>query len=158
MIQRIQTLYRLIATALLVAVNFFPLATFSVIQAGSQGMYRMSVFGIDSFGVEAYAGAQWACWLFPVFSGLAALISLFALFDYKNRLGQMQKCIYGILLVILFYMAYGLQVWFVYSTTSAIFMPSITAQLPLVAVIFLFLAGRAVKRDEDLVRSMDRLR
>ena len=55
-------------------------------------------------------------------------------------------------------MAYGLQVWFVCSSTSALFMPAITAQFPLIAVILLFLAGRAIKRDEDLVRSTERLR
>ena len=158
MIQRIQTLHLFIATVLLVAVNFFSMATFTLSPAGGQGMYRMSVFGVDAFGVEAYSGQQWACYLLPATSGLAALIALLAIFGYKNRVRQMQKCIYAILLVILFYMAYGLQVWFVYSSTSALFMPSITAQFPLIAVILLFLAGRAIKRDEELVRSTERLR
>lgn len=154
MIQRIQTLHLLVATILLVAVNFFALATFAV----DGGMYRMSIFGVDSFGVEEYGSTQWLCYLLPLVSGAAALLSLVNIFGYKNRVAQMRKCIYAILLIIIYYMVYGAQAWIVFSATQAMPLPALSAQLPLIAVVFLFLAGRAIKRDEDLVRSTERLR
>ena len=154
MIQRIQTLHLLVATILLVAVNFFPLATFDV----EGGIYRMSSFGIDAFGTEAYTGTQWLCYLLRLLSGVAALVSFLNIFGYKNRIAQMRKCIYAILLVIVYYMVYGAQTWLVFTVTQTMPLPSLSAQMPLIAVVFLFLAGRAIKRDEDLVRSTERLR
>ena len=70
----------------------------------------------------------------------------------------MRKCIYAILLVIVYYMVYGAQTWLVFTVTQTMPLPSLSAQMPLIAVVFLFLAGRAIKRDEDLVRSTERLR
>ena len=55
-------------------------------------------------------------------------------------------------------MVYGAQTWLVFTVTQTMPLPSLSAQMPLIAVVFLFLAGRAIKRDEDLVRSTERLR
>lgn len=154
MIQRIQTIHLFVAALLLVAVNFFTLATFEV----PGGMFRMTIFGVDAFGVEVYTGVQWLCYFLPVLSGLSALVSLFAIFGYKSRIAQMRKCIYAILLIIIYYMVYGAQTWLIFAATEAMPLPSLSAQMPLIAVVFLFLAGRAIKRDEDLVRSTERLR
>ncbi len=155
MIQRIQTIYLFIAAVLLIGVNFANLVSFNV----ANGQYLMNSLGVDAFGVEEYVGPEWVCYLLPVLSCFAAYLSLRALFGYKNRIGQMRRCLYAIMVIILYYVALGVQVWMANGAIAdAKILPTLYAQLPLIAIIFLFIAGRAINRDEALVRSTERIR
>ena len=154
MIQRIQTIYLFVAFVMLVAVNFFPYATFGV-EGGSCVLTGM---GVVDQGARPYAGSTMLCWGLPVFSLLAAVMALVAVFSYKQRVRQMRLCVYGILAVLAFHVVLGVQAWIMYDALGAMPELTLTAQLPLISVIFFILAGRAVKRDEALVRSMDRIR
>lgn len=154
MIQRIQSLYLLVAAVLLAVVNFFPLAHCKV----GEGFYTIDSCGVHANGLEAYAGTTFLCWLLPVFSAVAVLLVLLALFGFKNRIKQMRRCVYAILVIIGYYVVFGAEVWSVKSTTGVFPDLALLAELPLIAIILIFLSGRAIKRDEDLVRSMDRIR
>jgi hypothetical protein len=58
-----------------------------------------------------------------------------------------------ILVVTLIYISLRIEVKF-----DAVFMPGIISFLPLLMFIFAFLAWRSIRKDEDLVKSYERLR
>ena len=87
----------------------------------------------------------------------SALLSLITIFKYKNRKSQF---ILGRLNIILNFILLG---FFVYqslnvSGETAVSEKGIGMLLPIVSIVFLALANKAIKKDEDLVKSVDRLR
>jgi len=88
----------------------------------------------------------------------SALLSLIAIFIFKNRQNQF---VLGRLNIILNLILLGL---FVYRSlslsgeTSDVSERGIGMLLPIFSIVFLVLANKAIKKDEDLVKSVDRLR
>jgi len=88
----------------------------------------------------------------------SALLSLIAIFMFKNRQNQF---VLGRLNIILNLILLGL---FVYRSlslsgeTSDVSEKGIGMLLPIFSIVFLVLANKAIKKDEDLVKSVDRLR
>ena len=137
MIQRIQTVYLLIALVILGALPFvFPLFTMS---DGKE--FR---FMNDSF--------------YTVLFGLSTTLTLISTMYFKKRQHQF---VLNRLTIILNLILLGL---FVYRSLNLsgeavqVSEKGIGMFLPIVAIVFLALANRAIKKDEDLVKSADRLR
>jgi glucan phosphoethanolaminetransferase (alkaline phosphatase superfamily) len=89
---------------------------------------------------------------------LIAILAIITVFLYKNRRIQMKMTMALIILgfisiVILIYYAFS-----IIAKYKASIMPSILMIIPVLVLIFSILAYRAIRRDEDLVRSYDRLR
>lgn len=88
----------------------------------------------------------------------SALLALITIFMFKNR--QLQFVL-GRLNIILNFILLGL---FVYRSlslsggTSDVSEKGIGMLLPIFSIVFLVLANKAIKKDEDLVKSVDRLR
>lgn len=154
MIQRIQTVYLFIAAVLVAVANFFPLAHCYV----GQGFYTITSMGVEACGVPEFAGS--GVWMLCASGAWAASLALilYAIFAYKDRIKQMKTCVYAILAILVFYVLFGVEVWTVNSETGVFPDLGIIAELPLIALILIFLAGRAIKRDEDMVRAADRIR
>lgn len=136
MIQRIQSLYLVIAILLNGILSFYlPL-------------------WITSDNVEIFALSQpIAISLFSV----SVLISLITLFSFKKRKRQF---ILGRINIILNFVLVGV---FAYWTLSLpgemdISEKGIGMLLPIISIVFIALANKAIKKDEDLVKSVDRLR
>jgi hypothetical protein len=92
---------------------------------------------------------------------LVGIMSLAAIFLYKKRMSQARVVRFAILLNIVFI---GL-VFFVYARiietnlmASPDYLDEAGIYFPLISLIFLILANRAIIKDEKLVRSIDRLR
>ena len=136
MIQRIQSIYLLIAAGIAAGLTFvFPLWT-------------------TTEGVEFFAREEML--YFGLFMGSGAL-ALISIFMYKNRKSQF---VMGRLNIILNFILLGL---FVYrslnlSGETDVSEKGIGILLPIFSIVFLVLANKAVKKDEDLVKSVDRLR
>ena len=137
MIQRIQTVYLLIALVILGALPFvFPLFTMS----DGKEFHFMN----DSF--------------YTVLFGLSTSLTLISVMYFKKRQHQF---VLNRLTIILNLILLGL---FVYRSlnlsgeTVQVSEKGIGIFLPIVAIVFLALANRAIKKDEDLVKSADRLR
>jgi hypothetical protein len=97
--------------------------------------------------------------LYTVLFGLSTALSIITLLGYKNRQRQF---VLNRLNIILNFILIGL---FVYRSlnlsgevTEVISEKGIGMFLPIVSILFLILANRAIKKDEDLVKSVDRLR
>ena len=136
MLQRIQTIYLLLAAGV------------------SSGLIFVTNLWITSEGETVFAKDNML--YFGLFLG-SALLSLIALFMYKNRKSQF---VIGRLNIILNFILLGL---FVYQSLNvsggtAVSEKGIGMLLPIVSIVLLVLANKAIKKDEDLVKSVDRLR
>lgn len=154
MIQRIQTLYLLIITALMAVTLFVPLAWF----AGDAGSFDLCAFGLRTADGET---AQSTLYMGVVLA-LACALPLITIFLFKRRLLQIRLCVVEIVLLIGSLVMEGIYYflsWRVFSDQTFHtqgFKPSIA--LPLVCLLFAYLAARAIFRDELLVRAADRIR
>ncbi len=152
MIQRIQSVYLFLAGLIPAFCVFLPLAHFRA-ETGSCLMrgYAYTPTGMDTAG----ALCPWGVLVCAV---LSAVVAWYALGAYKNRPRQMRLCTLAVLCNLAFYVAYVAHAVAFSSATSAAFSPTLYAALPILAIVCATLARRAIKHDEELVRSADRLR
>ena len=95
--------------------------------------------------------------LYVVLFGLSTTLTLLSILSHKNR---QQQFVMGRLNMILNLILLGL---FVYRTLTASGETAISEKgvgmfLPIFSIVILVLANKAIKKDEDLVKSVDRLR
>lgn len=155
MIQRIQTLYLLIAVGLMVVTLVCPVALLNV--DGEQ--VTLSAFGIsDSVGklsnMSIFMGIQLA---------LSTLLPLVTIFLFKNRVLQIRLCGAELVMLLGCLAIIGVSIGRMCRTLVENFEWSMLALrlpvvMPVVAFILVSLAMRATLRDELLVRSLDRIR
>ena len=137
MLQRIQTIYLLIAFIVNGVLPFiFPL-------------------WVTEEGKDFYFMSNMA---YTALFGLSTTFALVSIFSYKRRQNQF---VINRLNIILNLILIGL---FVYQSLN-LSGEAVTASekgigmfLPIISIVFLFLANKAIKKDEDLVKSVDRLR
>jgi len=136
MLQRIQTVYLLLSILLLAALYYwFPLVA-------------------DEAGTAVIQRDE------PLVLGLligSAALSLISIFNYKKRKLQF---VLNRLSIILNFVLLGV---FVYRSLSIsgetlVSEKGIGVLIPIISIVLLVLANKAIKRDEDLVKSVDRLR
>jgi len=136
MLQRIQTVYLIIAMLLLVALYvWFPLVQ-------------------DASGALVISNNE------PLVLGLmgaAVVLILISILNFKKR---KQQFVLNRLAIIFNFVLLGV---FVYRSLSIpgetlVSEKGIGVLLPIISIVFLVLANKAIKRDEDLVKSVDRLR
>lgn len=132
--------------------NFFPVWT----ENGSDtSRLVMTTFGATRGG-EAIAG-----WYFipGILAVLSALVALWEVFSYKNRLTQVKL---GALNALLMTGAVVSCIYFIYQLEEmdpeAMGSYGIGLGFPMIALVCNLLANRFIRRDERLVRSVDRIR
>lgn len=143
MIQRIQSIFLALAAAAAGGLFGLPFATTSEGMASSE-LFADSVFNIKDNPVLMIAFLA------------AGVLSLIAIFLFNNRKLQMTLSIVSILATVAGLM---LGAFFFFSDSAseqASF--GLGTVLPILMIVFLFLGWRNIKKDEKLVRSMDRLR
>lgn len=147
MIQRIQTVYVLMAaiiTALLFNFDFAELAV-------NGELYVFDATGILHGEEVVFDGL-------PVmgFIGLIILLHIAVIFMYKNRIRQIRVLAFTIILLL------GLIGVMFYFLHAGFENPEVAYKIPLtfplIAAILDYLAIRAIGKDEALVRSLDRIR
>jgi uncharacterized protein YjeT (DUF2065 family) len=96
--------------------------------------------------------------LYVIFFGLSTTLTLLSIISFKKRQNQF---VIGRLNIILNLILFGL---FVYHSlnlsgeTPGVSEKGIGMFLPILAIVLLGFANKAIKKDEDLVKSVDRLR
>lgn len=152
MIQRIQSLYLLVAAALMSLTLFMPIATFVV----DGNTYELSAFALSCGEVS-----ESTLWM-GVMLVMATLLPLVVIFLFKRRTLQVRLCAVEIVLLLGSLVMIGLYYWL----TSRLFENFVVehrqfgwgAPMPLVSLVLTALASRAIFKDEVLVRSLDRIR
>lgn len=155
MIQRVQSIYLFFAGLLIGALYLFPIL--HTVYAGIIPV-NLRVTGV----YQDASGAQLHTQIFVALTAVTAIIAILPIviiFLYKNRKQQVAMC-YSALLVIIGYC------FWVGETIEGVvqgahvrtFNYGIGLFLPIVSIMLVILAIRAIKNDEKLVRSADRLR
>ncbi len=138
MIQRQQTLWLLIATLAALFCFMFPFAIGKTMEKG---------IVIDK---EIKAGSDF---LLLVFTGGSLILSSAIIFLYKDRKLQIKLCLLGLLISVVIVALYILQLNKLTKSTLALF-----SILPFIIVICYYMAFRNIRKDEKLVKSLDKLR
>ena len=143
MIQRIQSLYLFLSLVCTLLLYLFP-----IWQTTAGSTDGMQVIG---------AGTHLLLLPLPVIMAISHLLSLFS---FKHRKRQKQLCTGNILLYIIFLLG-GLliiQLEHHFFQHFNLFEFRLGAVLPLAGILLNVLARNGIKKDEALLRSMDRLR
>lgn len=150
MIQRIQSVYLLVVTILLVVYLCSPLGTFITSDYSVTEVTNLSITSPD--GTKDYA--PWA--LFAILT-LASLLTFVTIFLFKNRMLQIRLIVFSTVLLVGYYVTLITFILMLKGDTMT-YSASWTICLPLVAIILNWLAIRAIGKDEVLVKAYDRLR
>lgn len=152
MIQRIQSFYLLLITILLIAVLFLPLGVFIT----ASGLYEFTAFSVREAGVSGAENLP--LWVLGSLSALSATMSFLAIFMFKKRKVQIRICLINALLLVGFYLLFAGFTYIAAGSLKTGFGLRFGLTLPLIAIILDLLAIRAIRKDEALVRSLDRIR
>lgn len=137
MIQRIQTIYLLLAFIAAGILPFiFPLWTLS---DGKEYFFMYDQ-------------------IFVILFGLSTALTVWSIISYNKRqnqfvIGRLNMILNLILLGLFVYRSLNLS-----GETAIVSEKGIGMFLPIATIVFLVLANKAIKKDEDLVKSVDRLR
>ena len=147
MIQRIQSIFLLDTAVFTVLMLFFPPFVFQTLD---------STIPVGLLPAAMPLGTNPMVYVLTTLTVIIPLLALFAIFQFKNRPLQMKLSTYtGMLCFALLLLIFVVPV---YSVEGASRSFQWTAFMPLPSGVMAFLAARFIKRDEDLVRSADRLR
>lgn len=157
MIQRIQSLFLAVAAIAAILMFFFPVADF---YSETLGNYKLLATGLKYMDPDPkiHASVLFALPLLTLVLGSAGL-SLVTLFLYKNRSLQIRLLAFNILITIVLVIVVLL--FYMNSVQKLTGIPpayEFGAFCPLISLLFLILANRYIRKDENLVRSADRLR
>ena len=158
MIQRIQSLYLFAALVLLALMAFIlSLGEISTVQGT---VYHLKITDIFQPGTGSQA-LKSSGWLISAFIALFCniILLLIILFMFKNRKRQIGLCYLSMVILLC---TEGIIAYFFYISARQFVNPGITFNLPLVfpviAMVLIYFAARYIKKDEALVKSVDRIR
>jgi len=155
MIQRIQTIYLLVAGLVIAGLFVFPLVHGVYVNGQPETIMVTGVFK-DVNGQSAHTET-----FIPLIIGtaLVALMPLAVIFFYKNRRKQINLC-YGLMLVII-----AFSYWVSQTVKNAIGDATMSMSnygigiiLLSLSLLLIVIAQKSIQKDDKLVRSADRLR
>ena len=154
MIQRIQSLYLVAANILLAALYLSPFSELS----GKEG--KLFLFNLSGLvPVNAVNGEiVLSTWPLLAITGLIFALILLVIFQYKNRPLQIKLTYLAAALLIILT---GLIYFYVLkgnTLTGGSYSFRLSSTFPLIAAVFAWLASRGMIKDENLVKSIDRIR
>ena len=138
MIQRQQTLWLILATLAALFCFMFPFATGKGLEKGLVA------------DKEIKAGSDF---LLLIATGASLILSGAIIFLYKDRKLQIKLCLLGRLISVAIVVLYIFQLNKLTTSTLALF-----SILPFIIVISYYMAFRNIRKDEKLVKSLDKLR
>lgn len=151
MLQRIQTIYLFISVLILSLILFFPVFKFN---SGEYVFNSISIEQIsDNKTIEVVSTLP-----VLILSIIINLVTLFTIFLFKKRNLQMKFSIISILLIIGLYILIAVYRFFVIDFDITTTSYSFTLIIPIISLILIFLAYKGIKKDEELVKSVDRIR
>ena len=161
MIQRIQTVYLLLVAIWGILTLCFPIMGICSPDVGLSKIYALGSLCCTCMGV----GAIWSK-LFGVMALLVPILALVTIFMFKKRTLQIKLSIAIVLLILLFYLFSILFLTISYRHISEIphLYGSFSLNLPLafffnaIGLVLSILAIVAIRKDENMVRSLDRIR
>ncbi|MDD2245835.1 MAG: DUF4293 domain-containing protein [Proteiniphilum sp.] len=150
MLQRIQTVFLLLASAAMLVATVTPLAIF---------MYNGDSVVFEAMGIYVNGEINDSTWGLFAIGTISAVLALITVFLYRHRMLQIRISIFNIVMMVGFYLYSGFIIFKLYPFESLQFQKiGVGIIMPLIAVIFTILAIRKIGADETLIRSLNRLR
>ena len=162
MIQRIQSIFLLISATAMGLMLFFPLWQKVSIEPPEEA--TLDAFHLAFEVLDFTTGSKQIIlkntFYIALLGSLSAALSLYSVFQYKNRLRQIQlgalnSLLIGIILVVLMYFVFK---------AETLLEPAHQGNylfgfyLPLASLLCNFTANRFIRKDEKLVKNMNRIR
>lgn len=155
MIQRIQTLYLLVIVILSGFIIFSPIA--DLINSVDKLTYLVNFKGISLVTTTGNAIVS-NIWGLTAISMVVPVISLITIFSFKNRIKQIRFSVINMIFMLGYYVFLCYYIWSACSQLHTDWHLRLSTVLPLVNLILNYLAIGAIGKDENLVKSADRLR
>jgi hypothetical protein len=151
MIQRLQSVFLLLAAAMMALLFAKPLSFLAIDQVPESGREGMLADGL--FEIQDHT-------LLAVMTGIIIVLTVAAIFLYKNRVLQIKIGWATVVLIIITCITSVIFFWQAYQGLAGPAQVNIKLgyAMPVLAIIFLILAIQYIGKDEKLVRSADRLR
>ena len=144
MIQRIQSIYLFISTLLSGGLIF-------ILNLWTNEQ------GVDFFVMDSFSSENILLKVMAVLFFVSAVLTFVAIFQFKNR--QLQFVL-GRLSILTNFIILGIIVYFSQNLSGEIHVSEkgIGLLIPILTIVFVVIANKAIKKDEELVKSVDRLR
>ena len=157
MIQRIQSVFLLLLALAMLSVLALPL--WHKIDGLTHQELTLTAFGFQAQGLEVPATTG-PVWVIGLLAAGAAAVAAFEIFQFRNRTRQL---LLGTLNLLLITATLGATFYFSNKGEQMLNLKlegqaQIAFYLPTLALLLNLLANRFIRRDEQLVRSADRLR
>ncbi|MFT6851047.1 MAG: hypothetical protein ACJATA_001865 [Sphingobacteriales bacterium] len=167
MIQRIQTLYLLLATISVALMFVFPILKLEKKEKGGGEKFAV-IYEVNTYGIKAvdvpedkvnYISETDDSPLVGIIIGISGILTLVSIFLFKFRIVQINLSRLAVLTTVIA----GVVAFFDYAYNNLIrtadvmdFGPGFF--IPLIIVVFTLLAISGIQKDEDLIKAADRVR
>jgi len=152
MIQRVQSVFLLLVTVLMVVIWIKPIGIF----VGNFGIFQYALLEVK--GLHPLMLVKFPIWILAVITIITALISFVSIFLFKKRKLQTIMSVVGIVLMAAFYGVSLAYISTINGQLSSIFHASFIMSMPGISMALLLLAIIFIRKDEKLVKSTDRIR
>jgi hypothetical protein len=121
--------------------------------------YENIFYTVTVLGVYVDKSMEYSVWPLLALCISNILIVLAAILQFKKRIFQIRLCVFNMLLIAGFYVMLGGYYWILGEKFSANeILLKWTIVLPALNIILSYLSIRAIRKDEALVKALDRLR
>lgn len=152
MIQRIQSVYLLVVTILLIVAMCSPVGKFIAADG-------VTAYGFTPWGVSLASDASQSTWGLFCILLLSGLVAFGTIFLFRNRMLQIRMTIFNSILLVGYYITAVVFIFVLKGKIEAsVFQLGWALCLPAVCIILNYLAFRAIYKDEVMVKAADRLR
>ncbi len=154
MIQRIQSLYLLIADVLIGLMFFMPFTG----MAGKDGkLFLLYLSGIVTEGA-ANGNLEQKSWPVFILACVVMILLTMAIFQYKKRTRQLSISYITVILLVGLFSSIYFTSWKCNQILGGTYSMKMSFTFPIIAAVFVYLAIRGIAKDERLVKSIDRIR
>ena len=147
MIQRIQTIYLLVVAIIMTIPLYVPIAQLLI---PSDASYNFFTYGVVLIGENSVLQAHyWALLIMNIFTIGIPLVNVFL---FKKRFLQLRLCIVEIILLMWYHINQFA------NKMNAEILYKFSLILPVICIIFTYLAIKGILKDIKLLKSFDRIR
>lgn len=154
MIQRIQSIYLLLAAILMAVTVYSP-----VVKVQQSIICLLQVIDLSLLPQDSKSYFHYLLYIVLVLVIISALLAFISIFLYKQRKRQITLCMINSFIIIVVYILLGVYLFVLTEWVNIAFKDfKYGFILPLIALIFNILATSKIKADEKLVQSLNRIR
>jgi len=155
MIQRIQTVY--LALTILLSVLFLSGGFFNFTDSSGR-LFEATINGVITASDGEQISVLHNTYPVTVLVLIIAVTSLITILYFRTRKLQMKLAISVMILICVLIITSLYCIWFTTTEFDARFIPGYKMVLPVLMLLFSILAFRGIRKDDNLVKSYDRLR